>query len=79
MSEADKMFEKINFNKALEDDIQIIYVYEDEIYHGYFRSEIYFYKESQMVGFRGFYNFDSSKLNAINQKIKELGWSDFNV
>jgi hypothetical protein len=72
MSEADKMFEELGYEKY-ENDTEVYYEYENEdiIY------EITFYKQKKIFSksvYRSYCPISMQELKAINKKCLELGW-----
>lgn len=80
MSEADKMFEELFYEKTCDDDKLIDYEYTKRIMGDSLYVRITFYKIAKLVRVTGRYDMPSSfnmaELKAINQKCKELGWLD---
>lgn len=79
MSKADKMFEKLGYEKLLSDKKGILFFYIRKSNLSANEMErIYFYKNGT-IGFDYVYsNFNkdinTKELQAINEKVKELGW-----
>ena len=67
MSEADKMFDELRFEKSEIKDICIKYTK-----YNLFSKEIYFHLKQKKVGLAGI--FTMQELQAINKKVEELGW-----
>ena len=69
MSKADEMFEKIGYKKTVGETT--------EVYISSRHSKcIYFSKLINRIKFDGAYTFiDMEELQAINEKVKELGWN----
>lgn len=69
MSKADEMFEKLGYENGtghnLGDGEKYIY------YEGHY-NRILFYKKSKKINING--SFTIQELQAINEKVKELGW-----
>ncbi len=71
MSKADKMFEELGYEKIEEKDY-IAYIEKTE--PSPFRTEIYFHTDKRLLQIHGCIN--AEELQAINEKVKELGWND---
>lgn len=71
MSKADKMFEELGYKKE-ENDKGIRYIEKGRILGDNFNFEIFFAKISKLVGCTGLITMQ--ELQAINEKVKELGW-----
>lgn len=69
MSEADEMFEKLDYKK-IEKSNKIIY--REKMGLLIPNAEIVFYKNDKWIGVN--FNLDMQELKAINLKCKELGW-----
>lgn len=67
MSEADKMFEELRFEKS---EIENVYIKYTK--YNIFSKEIYFHLKQKKVGIDGV--FTMQELRAITMKCKELGW-----
>lgn len=69
MSEADEMFEKLDYKK-IEKSNKIIY--REKMGLLIPNAEIVFYKNDKWIGVN--FNLDMQELKAINKKCEELGW-----
>ena len=71
MSKADEMFEELGYKKEyLENEETEAYI--EDIEPSTFRTEIYFHKDKWLIGIHT--NVNMQELQAINEKVKELGW-----
>jgi S-adenosylmethionine:tRNA-ribosyltransferase-isomerase (queuine synthetase) len=71
MSEADKMFYNIGFEKKIEDEKQVEYrdIEDKDLYITIYK------KDKEVIGIPNYrYSFTISILQAINQKCRELKW-----
>lgn len=73
MSKADEMFEKLRYKKS-ETDNTIRYKYKETLLEDKFEFEIFFSKISKLVFIKGKDGINMQELQAINEKVKELGW-----
>lgn len=79
MSNADKMFEKLEFRKVLDTDTDILYRYKKRLMGDLIIHNILFSKVSKIIFSYGT-DIDQTcgigiaELQAINEKVKELGW-----
>ena len=67
MSEADRLFEELRFEKSEIENVCIKYTK-----YNIFSKEIYFHLKQKKAGLNGV--FTVQELQAINMKVKELGW-----
>ena len=79
MSEADKLFEKIGFNKNKENDVEVEYNYKayllgDELLHTILFSKVDKIIFSKYKLTNETMGIGIEELKAINLKCKELGW-----
>ena len=73
MSNADEMFDKLRYKKEyIENGITVAYI--EDIEPSAFRTEIYFHRDKRLVGI--YTNINMQELQAINEKVKELGWNE---
>ena len=70
MSKADELFEKLGTNRIDNCDFC---VYEGQINKV---TRILFNKVSKSIIFEGFNTIGVQELQAINEKVKELGWNE---
>ena len=68
MSEADKMFEKLGYDKYFENKIDVRY--SDE------HNEIIAFYGAGKVFEKSTYPINMQELQAINKKVEELGWNE---
>ena len=73
MSKADEMFKKLGYEKT-ENNTEIRYKEEKNALEETFRFEILFLKTLKVVGID--HLLDMQELQAINEKVKELGWNE---
>lgn len=72
MSEADEMFKKLGYEIVIKNGNYIKYLRDDDNVY-YFLTDIKeFYKSGEYDGMCG--NITMQELQAINTKVKELGW-----
>ena len=84
MSKADEMFEKLGYR--IYDDIHsIVYCLHQNFAHFKVIKKIYFYKLEKDIciaqwnvteGIKIITNITMQELQAINEKVKELGWNE---
>lgn len=76
MSKADEMFEKLGYEKIIESNVRIDY----EIEGHFFDKEIVFGLIDKIIcvelGTGESANINMQELQAINEKVKELGWNE---
>lgn len=74
MSKADEMFEKLGYEKIIESNVRIDYEKEGQ----FFDKEIVFELIDKIIcvelGTGESANINMQELQAINEKVKELGW-----
>lgn len=73
MSKADEMFEKLGYIKT-ENKGEIRYEEENNALEETFHFKILFVKTLKVVG--ADHLLDMQELQAINEKVKELGWNE---
>ena len=82
MSEADKMFEKLGFTKIIDNDKEAKYEYRNILMGDRIEHTIQIAKIGKIVfsyksdGNHQVMGFGYKELQAINEKVKELGWLD---
>ena len=82
MSKADEMFERLGFKKALDNDQEVKYEYRNVIMNDRIEHTIQIAKIGKIVfSYRSDENhqamgFGDEELQAINEKVKELGWNE---
>lgn len=80
MSEADEMFEELGFEKKLDTDTDVLYRYKKRLMGDIYIHNILFAKFSKLIFSYGI-DIDQTcgigiqELQAINKKVKELGWN----
>lgn len=80
MSEADKMFKELGFDKKLDTDTDILYRYKKRLMGDLCIHNILFSKISKLIFSYGI-DIDQTcaigmqELQAINKKVEELGWN----
>ena len=81
MSKADKMFEKLEFRKILDTDIDTLYRFKKRLMGDLIIHNILFTKVSKLIFSYGT-DIDQTcaigieELQAINEKVKELHWNE---
>lgn len=77
MSEADKMFEELGYEKKIINDgvTGTLFVYEGIFEKGFKR--VSFYKDKKISCGNPFFEarLDIAEVKAINKKVEELGWN----
>lgn len=81
MSKADEMFEKLEFKKILDDDIEVVYKFDKRLMGDRCIQHIMFSRVSKIIFSYGIdveqnCGIGLKELQAINEKCKELGWLD---
>lgn len=82
MSKADEMFEKLGFKKVADNDKEIKYEYINVLMGDRIEHTIQIAKIGKIVfSYRNDENhqvmgFGNEELQAINEKVKELGWNE---
>ena len=81
MSKADEIFDNLKFKKMLDTDTDILYRYKERLMGDICIHNILFSKISKLIFSYGT-NIDQTcaigieELQAINEKVKELGWNE---
>lgn len=82
MSKADEMFEKLGFKKVIDNDKEIKYQYINILMGDRIEHTIQIAKIGKIIfSYRNDENhqvmgFGEKELQAINEKVKELGWNN---
>ena len=79
-SKADEMFEKLGYKKLYENEYEIKYIYENTELGDNFTFIVLFSKKAKIIWHRdtveNAIGIDIKLLQAINEKVKELGWEE---
>jgi len=76
MSKADEMFKKLGYKRLPKKYNKNMILYENENMLKDYKIIIYFSLTDKKIQFSPYYRYSMQELQAINEKVKELGWNE---
>lgn len=78
MSKADEMFKELGYKRLSKKYNKNMILYENENMLKDYKIIIYFSLTDKKIQFSPYYRYSMQELQAINEKVKELGWNESN-